>query len=188
MNSISTDHSLPPASKRPHLESGDAGLWPYTSTNKPVGIAQPFQKKENIEVEHVATLQKQEDVLKSDLKPELDFKPVVNVKTKDDSTNVFCPDDERTSAEKKLSNQRHSSADSGSDSDSCISFSYPFKLPSESSDDIMPPGREEAEDQNVVSFGSTAGGGRKEEPTDSQISGSSLTMYVNSGSAITVYV
>ena len=172
----SQSHSGPPASKRPHLDSGETGLWPFTSKNKPVGIAQPFQKKESVEVELV---DKREDVLK--LEQGVDLKPEVSLdlKAKSDkdvsSKDAFCFNIERTSmVGKKVSGKRHSSTESDSDSDSSSSFSYPFEPPSESSDDAV-LARGDKGEQNVVLAENTSGegGGRKEEPTEFQTSGRS---------------
>ncbi len=189
VGSSRTSQSLPPSSKRPHLDPGETGLWPYTSKNKPVGIAQPFQKKENMEVESMDNLQKREDMLKleqeGDLKAglELDFKAKPDLKSRDMTTkDVFGSNVERAStAGKKLSGKRHSSADSDSDSDSSSSFSYPFEPPSESSDDAVPAGEDRGE-HGIISTGSTSGegGGRKDETVDSRISGRGKEVLVTS--------
>lgn len=176
-NSHTSQSLTPPTSKRSHLDPGETGLWPYTSKNKPVGIAQPFQKKESMEVESMDTLLKHEDTLKleqgGDLKTglELDVKPRSDLKSGDMAAKEFGSSVDKG---RKLSGKRHSSADSESDSDSSSSFSYQFEPPSESSDDAVPAGKDRGEHGNVsTATGSTLGegGGRKEEAIGSHIPG-----------------
>lgn len=183
--------SLVPPPKRPHLEPGEGGIWPY-STNKPVGIAQPFQKKESVEIEPVENLQKedmceQEEDLKAGLS--LDFKPKPDLNAKDASfKEIFGPSVDKT---RKFSGKRHSSTESDTDSDSSSSFSYQFGPPSESSDDAALGGGgvgeadrgehgegrgdyrgstrecgETSKEREAAAVTRTSGGGQKEENVD----------------------
>ena len=154
---------IQPPSKRPHLDSGEAGLWPYAAKNKPVGIAQPFQKKESVEVE---PMEKSEGVFKLeqevDLKADISLDPKVKAGMKSIEKPVDLGADK---ASRKLSGKRKLSAESDSDSDSSS------EAPSESSDDAgpsRPPGGE----RRALSAKQPSGdsGRRKDEDAESRTS------------------
>lgn len=146
--------SLSPLLKRPRLDSSgmsqDAGLWPYATKNKPVGIAQPLPKRESLDEPSCKSergLQKPDDDL-ADLKKTgtLDS----NLKSEfDRDTSGVGLKGTRTGNQKKLC-VKDGESDSGSDSTSA--FDYVFEAPSESSDDGRWPERQLKDDPDATRF------------------------------------
>lgn len=98
LDSKASADDLQPSGKRLRLDSSvaasqESGLWLYAGKNKPVGIAQPFQKKESIDIELKAEFRSGSGGLKGSKMSDVDLgKPSLKgrgVDSDSDTTSTF---------------------------------------------------------------------------------------------------
>lgn len=155
----STD-SLQPQLKRPRLDSSGMpqdGLWAFTNMNKPIGIAQPFPKRESVDESVCDTLGKSEGKAPQESEDPTNLKKLPTIDNLNLDKNIPDSDSKVTDISDPMnqsSKNKPSMKDGGESKDdfgseSSHAFDYIFEPPTESEDGGC-QGRLEANRQSQV--------------------------------------